>query len=304
MLPQAGKLALEFLEHYPDYVQRFGDAGAAVLRDIVDELLAPQITDAEAFLHQVGSTLILLPASECLQALTWCREISAVSHAGGLAFLSHLGTLREHLRDNRLHDWTNAGIDVAKRHAPAGAAYFALESATAFDNLQALQKRVEFAAVEPVLRLYTPRHPGPSHGPANHGHTAAGRVARRLRLASLRWHVHLPAARVDDFDTVAHNFGVYKVAILHQAGFYESGTFAFDLAECRRRLPPLPAAPDGTGLSSFRTFSTALPNPASPVACSPFLKTPASMPGSPVITRASALTSAASCSTASISGRR
>ena len=261
MLPQAGKLALEFLEHYPDYVQRFGDAGAAVLRDIVDELLAPQITDAEAFLHQVGSTLILLPASECLQALTWCREISAVSHAGGLAFLSHLGTLRERLPDNRLHDWTNAGIDVAKRHAPAGAAYFALESATAFDNLQALQKRVEFAAVEPVLRLYT--------------HAILG---RRMDLQTkdtppqdvLRAGSDLPTSdgtsiylppRVDDFDTVAHNFGVYKVAILHQAGFYESGTFAFDLAECRRRLPPLPAVPDGTGLSSFQDFFDSFAEP-------------------------------------------
>ena len=261
MLPQAGKLALEYLAHYPDYVQRFGAAGAAVLRDIVDELLAPQATDAEAFLHQVGNTLILLPAAECLQVLTWCREISAVSHAGGLAFLNYLSALRERLPDHRLHDWINAGIDVAKRHAPAGTAYFALESATAFDNLQALQKRVEFAAVEPVLRLYT--------------HAILG---RRMDLQTtdtppqdvLRAGSDLPTSdgtsiylppRVDDFDTVAHNFGVYKVAILHQAGFYESGTFAFDLAECRRRLPPLPAAPDGTGLASFQDFFDSFAEP-------------------------------------------
>ena len=292
MLPQAGKLALEYLEHYPAYVQRFGDGGAAVLRDVVDELLAPQATDAEAFLHQVGNTLILLPAADCLQALTWCREISAVSHAGGLAFLSHLGTLRERLPDSRLHDWINAGMDVAKRHEPAGAAYFALESATALDNLQALQKRVEFAAVEPVLRLYTHAilgrrmdlqttspHPGPrirygAGSPPQGGKEDADVLTQSLPRtgpgdilhdgsdfpASNSAAIYLPP-RVDDFDSAAHNFGAYKIAILHQAGFYEGGTFAFDLDECRRRLPALPAAPNGTESSSFQGFFTAFADP-------------------------------------------
>ena len=254
MLPQAGQLALEYLEHYPDYVQRFGDAGAAALRDIVDELLAPQISDVEAFLHRVGSTLILSPPAECLQTLTWCRQISSVSHAGGLSFLDHAGALRERLAGHGLQAWIEAGIDTAKRHEPAGAAYFALESATALDNLEALQKRVEFAAAEPVLRLYT--------------HAILG---RRMDLKTkdtlppdvLRDDTGLPTsdgtaiylpARVDDFDNADENFGAYKVAILHQAGFYESGTFTFELGECRRRIPGLPDRQDGEEGSSFEGF--------------------------------------------------
>ena len=293
MLPQAGRLALQYLEHYPDYVQRFGDAGTEVLRDIVDDLLTPRTASVGAtggsplpsFLHRVGNTLILLPAAECLQALSWCRQISAVSHDGSLAFLNHLSLLRERLPDNRLHDWINAGIDVARRHAPAGAAYFGLESATALDNLQALQKRVEFAAVEPVLCLYTHAilgrrmdlqtiapHPDP---PPPGGRGSAGTMPQSLpRTGSgdiLRDASDFPTSdgaaiylppRVDDFDTVTHNFGAYKVAILHQAGFYECGTFAFDLDECRRRLPALPAAaPDGAGVSSFQGFFDSFSEP-------------------------------------------
>ena len=276
MLPQAGKLALQYLEHYPDYVRRFGDAGTAVLRDVVDELLATQAADAEAFLHQVSGTLILRPTAECLQALAWCREISAVSHAGALAFLNHLSTLRDRLPDNRLHDWINAGIGVAKRHEPAGAAYFALESATALDNLQALQKRVEFAAVEPVLRLYAHAilgrgvvlktispHPDP---PPQGGRGDAGNPPPQWGKgeadvpASDGAAMYLPA-QVDDFDNATHNFGAYKVAILHQAGFYEASTLAFDLNECRRRLTVLPAASNGTGASSFQGFFAAFAEP-------------------------------------------
>ena len=269
MLPQASKLALEYLGRYPDYVQRFGDAGAAVLRDLVDELLTPQTTDAEAFLHQVGSTLILLPAAECLQALIWCREISAVSHAGGLAFLNHLSALRDRLPDSRLHDWIHAGIDVAKRHEPAGAAYFALESATALNSLQALQKRVEFVAVEPVLRLYTHAILG-RRMDLQTTDTLPQSVPRTGTGDVLRAGFDLPTSdgtsiclppRVDDFDTATQNFGAYKVAILHQAGFYEGGTFAFDLDECRRRLPALPAAPNGSDSSSFQGFFAAFAEP-------------------------------------------
>jgi len=292
MLPQAGRLALQYLEHYPDYVQRFGDAGAAVLRDIVDDLLASRTAGAgatggsplSAFLHRVGNTLTLLPAAECLQALSWCRQIDAVCHDGSLAFLDHLSLLRECLPDSRLHDWIDAGIDVARRHAPAGAAYFGLESATALDNLQALQKRVEFAAVEPVLRLYAhavlgrrmdlktisldpnPRIKYGAGSPSQGGRGNADVLTQNILRDGSGFPtsdgaaIYLPP-RVDDFDAATHNFGVYKVAILHQAGFYESGTFAFDLDECRRRLPALPAAPDGAGLSSFQGFFNAFTEP-------------------------------------------
>ena len=168
MLPPAGKLALEYLQHYPDYVERFGDAGAAVLRDVVDELLAPQAAHAEAFLHKLSSTLILLPTGECLQALTWCGEISAVSHAGCLAFLDHLSALRERLPDNRLHDWIRAGIDAARRHEPAGDGLLrtrigngARQSASVAETGRVRRSGAGAAAIHA-------RHPGPPYGPADH----------------------------------------------------------------------------------------------------------------------------------------
>ena len=138
--------------------------------------------------------------------------------------------------------------------------------------------------MEPVLRLYThailgrrmdlqtiPPLPGPplqgGRGnadalPQSQPRPGAGDVLRAGSdlPASDGAAIYLPP-RVDDFDDSAHNFGAYKVAILHQAGFYEGGTFAFDLDECRRRLPALPAAPNGTASSSFQGFFAAFAEP-------------------------------------------
>jgi hypothetical protein len=48
--------------------------------------------------------------------------------------------------------------------------------------------------------------------------------------------------RIAVFADERANFGFYRIAVLHQLGFFREGTFAFSLAEARRRCPDLPAA--------------------------------------------------------------
>lgn len=52
--------------------------------------------------------------------------------------------------------------------------------------------------------------------------------------------IYLPA-EVALFDTSAHNLGLYKIAVLHQLGLYECGTFTFSMRQARARIPDLPA---------------------------------------------------------------
>jgi hypothetical protein len=58
----------------------------------------------------------------------------------------------------------------------------------------------------------------------------------------------LPDA-VEEFAQPRQNLGFYKVAVMHQLGFFEFETWAFDLAEARRRLPGL-APPETQGSSA------------------------------------------------------
>lgn len=51
--------------------------------------------------------------------------------------------------------------------------------------------------------------------------------------------IYLPES-VATFDTWRHNLGVYRIAVLHQLGFFENGTFEFDLERAREVIDGLP----------------------------------------------------------------
>jgi len=152
-LPPAPVVALDYLERYAALFHYLGPASMAKVETILRDGLALVPADARTFLRLVGSTLAFMPGTEQLQALTWCQEVAAVSASGVLDFVRHLTALQQRLPGQRLQPWVATGLDVARRHAEAGHAYFALESAAAQDRLQELQSRVTFAHVEPVLRL-------------------------------------------------------------------------------------------------------------------------------------------------------
>ncbi len=50
---------------------------------------------------------------------------------------------------------------------------------------------------------------------------------------------------LDDFGNHRHNFGAYRIAVLHQLGFFENGTYGFTLGLARQRIPGLPDTPRG-----------------------------------------------------------
>src|SRR4029453_9224328 len=137
------------------------------------------------------------------------------------------------------------------------------------DRLRALQKPVAFADVERILQLYT-----------------EGLLGQRLLLkttAALPTAVpgttpELPTtngttifvpAQGDEFAAARENFAVYKVAILHQVGFYECGTFHFSLEELGRRAPgtvqrlaALGGQPAADESAAFAHFFGCFPQPA------------------------------------------
>lgn len=265
-LPQAPAVALAYLERYADLLHRVGPESAMTVAGLLRTMLPGSAAEAQTFLRLVSSTLGFLPAADCVQALAWCQRIVAVSPSAVLDFLHRYADLSRRLPGVRLKPWIERGLDVARHNTPAGEAYFALESATAQECLHALQSLVTFEHVAPVLRLYTEAMLGQRLTLRTTAELPPGlHMAGRDLPTSDGTAIFVPE-QVSDFATARDNFAAYKVAILHQVGRYECGTFRFACAECVQRIPRLRQAltiqPAGqTPADAFTQFYTAFPEP-------------------------------------------
>jgi nitric oxide reductase activation protein len=239
IVPRAPEVALQYLERYADFVHRLGPQNIERIQAILLDLLSAGAAPARAFLRLVGGTFSFLPATERVQALEWCQHIAASSPAGMLEFLQHFAELSRRLPGQRLQSWVAAGIEVAQRQAEAGQAYFALESAAAQDRLRTLQKLVTFTDIGRVLQLYTEGLLGQHLELRTTTALPSQQHATRRALPTTDGTAIFVPEQVDDFATASENFAVYKVAVLHQAGFYECGTFTFVLEELQRRVPDI-----------------------------------------------------------------
>jgi hypothetical protein len=68
--------------------------------------------------------------------------------------------------------------------------------------------------------------------------------------------IYLPE-QLDELPEARANFGLYRVAVMHQLGFLEFGTYAFELSEARRRVPALAGREPAAGRtyrSDFELF--------------------------------------------------
>ena len=120
--------------------------------------------------------------------------------------------------------WVDEGLHVAGRGIETGEAYFTLESSKSQEVLEVLRGQVNFSDCKRILQLY-----------------AEAFCGRRLAIESIVTDpgdsnyrrfpgtdgltVFLPES-VSLFATQQDNFSHYKIALLHQLGFFEFGTFA------------------------------------------------------------------------------
>ena len=99
---------------------------------------------------------------------------------------------------------------------------------------------VEFADVQRVLALFAQGIAG------RHLHLkpfeAGAAAGRRGRIFTDGNSVHLPSAMAG-LATPAHNFGAYRIVILHQIGYLDGGTFDFSLTRARLVMHVPDAAP-------------------------------------------------------------
>jgi hypothetical protein len=178
------------------------------------------------FLDKLTAAMPGLATLERDNLLLLLDEIDDVLLASTLlGVLPHLPMM-----DNRiLLDWIQEGLAMAIKQPATAQAYLGLESARSTQCLQRLQGQVYLADCQRMLQFYTEAFVGSRLRLASSDELDAGFETGRdtEQLASTDGTVILLPAVARDYASEVENFRFYKVALLHQLGFYEFGTFDF-----------------------------------------------------------------------------
>ena len=223
-----------------------------------------------------GATLELLPPLvACLCAggldgmsldgrehlLRSLKRLVALSVSAGRQLLLRLEQLRSSLPETELEELIDIGLEKAGESGLVAEAFFALDSSSAQRTLERLAQRSSFASHHRLLELYAEAmigRPVPLRRTDDAGREPAGwsfgfrggpQPEQRPPLPSSDGITIFLPPFIERYGAARLNFVAYKVATLHQLGYYLCGTFDFDLdrwlereSELAASLQPAPKA--------------------------------------------------------------
>ena len=206
--------------------------------------------DCSHALHGIDSSLhsLLLLRGETLMA---------ISNTAVIEFLKSCPTMLVKLRISGLEHWFKEGISILQQDQKAGLAYFHLKSVDE-RTLKRLSARVELEKVSRILLMYSQ---------ALTGTRVQISSTQGLKDQGMGWMqpdapttdgttIFVPLS-MDMYDSEEENFTWYKVAVTHQAGHIEFGTFNFSFEKeaglFTNRRCQLPAI-DKAGLTDMEQF--------------------------------------------------
>lgn len=227
---------------------------------------APMV--ARELVEHAPGVVAQIPARHHATLLQLTRTLAQRHAPTALDFFTTSGNLYEQLTPDEIRTWFDEGLALLEGHPEAASAYFRQESQPSAARLRELRQVVHVETVAPVLQRY-------AEGLC--GARLAVRATEDLPFAMRTLSAELPTTdgrtiylppAIDRHGNREDNFGEYKLATAHQSGYFEFGTFRFDLdaladhpqfealltsARARGPLPP--------ALSDFERFFTFFAQP-------------------------------------------
>lgn len=261
-------LALTLVRTNPEgsahYFRRGADALAKIdmgQRKVLLSLTAKIARDSSrralSFFFDCSQTLQQIDSSRHSRLLYWSETLLAISTTVAIEFLKSCPTLLAKMQITGLERWFEEGVRILRQNQEAGLAYFRLES-TDERALERLSARVELEQVNRILLLYSQ---------ALTGTKVQISSTEGLGEGNMGWiHPDTPTtdgttifvpSSMDRYDSEEENFAWYKVAVTHQAGHIEFGTFDFSFEQeaslFYNRRYQLPST-DGASLTDMERF--------------------------------------------------
>ncbi len=212
---------------------------------------------ALSFLFDCSQTFSRTDSSLHSPLLNWSQTVLAISAAAGIEFLKNCPAVLAKIGISGLERWFEEGVRLLREDEEVGLACFRLE----FTDERALERlavKVELDRVREVLLMY--------------GQALTGaRVEIRSSESLAEWSmgaikpgtpttdgttIFLPRS-IDRYGSEGENFAWYKVAVTHQAGHIEFGSFDFCFEKEAVLFPNLRhqlSSTDGADLTDMERF--------------------------------------------------
>ena len=162
----------------------------------------------------VGTVVRQVPPIHRTRALAWLGEIAERFPQAIIGAIRSLPRLYEEADAGVVDGWFEAGLRLAAENAPAGMAYFALESRTSLRVLHTGSTAVELQEAQGVLRKYVQMLSG---SPASLRGTDRFRLLPPLEEFPSENEVAVPL-RIDLLGTYEENFRLYRFVAAQLAG--------------------------------------------------------------------------------------
>jgi hypothetical protein len=182
---------------------------------------------ALSLLFDCSSTFKRIDSNLHSRLLSWSDTILTMSTVAGIDFLRNCPDVLAEIGISGMERWFREGVHLLKKDEKEGLKHFRLESLSE-RGLEQFSVRVELDQVRELLLMYGQALAGskveitPSEG------LMAWSLGEINPSASvLDEHTVFLPALMDRYDSEGENFAWYKVAVTHQAGHIEFGTFDF-----------------------------------------------------------------------------
>jgi hypothetical protein len=213
---------VEFFGVYPR-IKLWTESELRVVCQVIDAM-SENHSDASEFLKLTATRITSYPSEQRQTITNSCLRLALHRYSPVLAFLNSIDQLPV-MQPELLYAWIEKGEQVGGSSEQIADAYFRLESATSIEVLHSLKGQVNFDEQRRLFHLYSEGITGKKlqiEISATPDQEFRGYSATRTDGQ----HVYLPD-QISTFDERSKNASLYKLSLLHQLGFFESGTFEY-----------------------------------------------------------------------------
>ena len=212
--------SLHYVAAYPQLEHKYGQRLIENQQPLFLRMAAGEFT-LEPFFTALQSAV--LPIREAEQLFSLLAQVPDVRLATCLIEQCRSMPLGNH---DAMDAWVSAGLEQLSISFDAALAFFSLESARSIDLLEKIKGQVNFSDCKRVLQMYAHAISGRQIKvdaiPMEGGEASAADFRGLTRTDGLC--IFLPG-QVSMLSGTEENFAFYKVALLHQLGYFEFDTF-------------------------------------------------------------------------------